>query len=432
MSDVFPASPRFPRRPRRAIPAEAHRGTRREKLERHCEEALAAFWDPEKRPVLRSKLFDRICSQDYLRHSYDELVSKGGRAPGVDGISYDDLDESQIWQLVRYTSNQLKDGSFRPERDRTVYIPKHPGQRRLDIPTIGDRMVYRNISQILGPFLDPLFGDLVFGFRPKRSRMLALARAEAIAKRGDLWVVVCDDIRNAFPSVPHGRLLDLVRLYLKEPRICALLEVIIRSHNNGSGASPHGIRQGGSLSPLLLTLYLNHSVVRPWRKRMPHVPLFLWADDIMLLCRDHQEAEHAYCELARIVKNARMKLKGTEASGIHDLSTTHAEWLGYRFTRSPEGYCVYPAEAARDRLHERLAECEYQEMSPIRAEYVMLSWLSNLGPCVANMDVESVLSDVVAIANEHGFREPPRREDMLAVLRKSHFKWEHARSNSGS
>ena len=301
----------------RLVPVGAHTGSAQDYLRRHERDAENAVrGNREAKRNFVSQLLKRTADPRNLRLAWDYLATKGGQAPGVDGMRFEELENAEAWELMRTVERAILDDKYRPAPDRMQKIPKSSGNgyRTLLIPTAIDRMVQRSIVQTIQPFLDPMFDDDSFGFRPGKDRLDALARAEQLTCGDGLWVWISEDIKNAFDQVPLSRLLDVAKRVLPDEGIVRLIERMI-----GTG-SKRGLRQGGPLSPMLLNLYLHHHLDRPWRKHHADVPLIRVADDLLLLCRDRQAAERSYADLEMLLRPAGMPLKGTPQTTIQELN----------------------------------------------------------------------------------------------------------------
>jgi len=86
-------------------------------------------------------LYDKICREDILRHAYALARSNAG-APGVDGVTFADIDLSGREAWLAGLREELVSKTYRPNPVRRVSIPKpNGGERPLGIPTIRDRVV---------------------------------------------------------------------------------------------------------------------------------------------------------------------------------------------------------------------------------------------------------------------------------------------------
>jgi hypothetical protein len=207
-----------------------------------------------------------------------------------------------------------------------------------------------------------------------------------LAVAGNRWAWLTEDLRDAFDNVPQRRLLDVVRLYVSDERMLYLLERVVLT------GSKRGLRQGGNLSPLLLNVYLDHLLDKKWLRLHPDNPLLRWADDLLVLCKNPEEAEQAYQELQRFLMPAGMKLKGTPEQAIHDLRDgTSADWLGYRLNKGKNRLVVNTTESAWGSLAEKLEQDHERDCSPIRANQTIMGWISQVGPCYARTDLSASL-----------------------------------------
>jgi hypothetical protein len=296
-----------------------------------------------------------------------------------------------------------------------VRIPKGSGRgtRTLHIRNVQDRVVERSVVQVLQPFLDPGFAPFSFGYRPRLGREHALAYAEAVAERDGLWSWVLDDVRDAFDHVPLGRLLDVVRVRLGTEDIVELVRVVV------DGGATCGIPQGCSLSPLLLNLYLDHVLDRPWARRQPATPLIRVADDLLVLARNEDDAHRAHQSLTAQLRAAGLALKATPGSAVRDLlHGDTGDWLGFRLRKGPDGLEVRPTDRCWGQLDEALMLAHTKPAAPVRAYDTIVGWAEQLGPCRPHMDLDDLHARIAVVASRYAFDEVPSRHSVEdAILR---------------
>ena len=104
-------------------------------------------------------LFRQALRRENVLAAYERVVRNGG-APGVDGMTVDDLMPfcRKHWARIR---EELLGGTYAPQPVRIVEIPKPDGKgvRRLGIPTVLDRMIQQALLQALDPIFDPTFSE---------------------------------------------------------------------------------------------------------------------------------------------------------------------------------------------------------------------------------------------------------------------------------
>ena len=124
--------------------------------------------------ALLSRVLERGNMQRVLKQ-----VRRNKGAPGIDGMTVDDLPEylRNHWPAVRA---QLLSGSYRPRPVRRVEIPKPDGKTRcLGIPTVLDRLIQQAIAQVISAQWDLHFHRHSYGFRPRRSAHQAIRFVQA-------------------------------------------------------------------------------------------------------------------------------------------------------------------------------------------------------------------------------------------------------------
>jgi hypothetical protein len=279
---------------------------------------------------------------------------------------------------------------------------------------------------VLQPYLDCFLGDGCLGFRPGLGINEALALAERLAVKGDRWVWLAEDLKNAFDNVPQQRLLDVLCTLLPDEGMMRLLGRLVRTDGG------IGIRQGGPLSPMLLNAYLHFFLDRKWSKLFPDVPLLRWVDDVLILTRTKQEALQAYQALKQLLLPAGMRLKGTPTQAVHDLQDgAEVIWLGYQLCKAEGGLEVLLTERAWKRLEEKLELAHTKDFSSLRAVETILGWVSQMGPCLPTTDVDRVYARVVSLARGLGFDELPPIEGVRRSWRRAHQRWERCRKLPG-
>jgi hypothetical protein len=197
-----------------------------------------------------------------------------------------------------------------------------------------------------------------------------------------------------------------------------LIKIVIENEKG------RGLRQGGSLSPLLLNLYLDKMVDLPWAKRYPDSPLVRYADDLLVLTRDLHEAQGLYEHLGTRLLAAGMPLKRTAQTAITELPRGQtANWIGYALRKGLNELEVRPTESSWELLRENLVLAHTKPEAPIRAIETIEGLIAQLGPCRPWLDPHSLHARVASLAIEQAFEEIPTIGRVTALLESAHARW---------
>jgi RNA-directed DNA polymerase len=113
-------------------------------------------------------LIDKVYALSNLRAGFKKVRANGGAA-GVDHQTIG-MFERHLEENLEKLSQSLKEGNYRPQANKRVWIPK-PGSREkrpLGIPTVRDRVVQTALRNVLEPIFEKGFAGQSYGFRPNR------------------------------------------------------------------------------------------------------------------------------------------------------------------------------------------------------------------------------------------------------------------------
>ena len=171
-------------------------------------------------------LIDKVYDPRNLGSAHRKVKENQGSA-GVDHVTVEQF-STHLDKNLEILASSLKDGSYRPQAIRRVWIPK-PGsseKRPLGIPTVRDRVVQAALRNILEPIFEREFAAHSYGFRPRRSTKDALRRVSALLKAGYTFVVDAD-LRSYYDTIPHQRLLARIEAKISDGRVLDLIRAFL-------------------------------------------------------------------------------------------------------------------------------------------------------------------------------------------------------------
>jgi len=328
-------------------------------------------------------LYDKVYSMHFLRRSYKLVKANKGRC-GVDNVDFYQIEHYGVEKYLAEISLELLNKSYKPQPVLRVYIPKANGKLRpLGIPTIKDRIVQMSCKMVIEPIFEADFAESSHGFRPKRSASDAIRQIKNHLQTGNTEVYDAD-LSAYFDTIPHDKLLVLIKQRISDPNILNLIKMwlktpVIDEDNKISGGKKNkiGTPQGGVISPLLANIYLNlvdkmvnakngkYSIFRE-----KQIKIVRYADDFVLMGK--RISQEVLEKLKEIL--TRMELTvNEEKSHLLNAREEAFNFLGFtfRYDRSlfyGKGYYwnVFPSLKAQKKQRENIDETlkKYSKANP--------------------------------------------------------------------
>ena len=307
-------------------------------------------------------LYDKVWRNDVLWEAWSQVKANRG-APGVDSETIEGIvlcgeEEQMLSQL----QEQLRGQNYRFDPVRRVDIPKPKGGTRpLGIATVRDRVVQTAMKLVLEPIFEADFHPCSYGYRPQRSAKMA-----SVAIREDLyaraWGVVEIDFRSYFTTIPHDKLMILIKQRVVDGSMLRLIKQSLTvevAYQGKMEPTAVGVPQGSPISPLYSNIYLN-LLDQVWHKRgYPEklgASLHRYADDAILVCR--KSAEQALEAFAAIASRMGLTIN-REKTRITKL-TEGFDFIGFQFVkrRSPKSgkwsIYIFPSKVAQRNIRRRI------------------------------------------------------------------------------
>jgi RNA-directed DNA polymerase len=317
-------------------------------------------------------LYDKIHRADILRHAYALARSNGG-APGVDGVSFAMIEAAGLEAWLARLQEDLVRKTYRPEPVRRVMIPKPGGgERPLGIPIIRDRVVQTAAKLVLEPIFEADLDPDAYGYRPGRGGADAIKQVHRLLCRGHTDVVDAD-LSKYFDTIPHRELLQSVARRIIDRHVLRLMKLWLKApveetdaggkrRMTGGKKSTCGSPQGGVVSPMLATLYMNR-FLKHWRKtrrgELFRARVISYADDFVILSRGH--AAEALAWTRTVMAQLGLSLNEAKTS-VRDARHERFDFLGYtfgphRFRKDGHWYLgASPSKKSVQRLKTRVGE----------------------------------------------------------------------------
>lgn len=231
-------------------------------------------------------------SRKLVWKAYQQVKANRGAA-GIDNETIQAYEKDLKDNLYKLW-NRMSSGSYFPPPVKGVEIPKKTGGKRmLGIPTVADRIAQTVVRMTLEPFLEPIFHQDSYGYRPGRSAHDAIAVVRERSWNYD-WVVEFD-ISRCFDTIDHELLNRALEKHCQIPWVLLYvkrwLTAPMETPEGTLVERTKGTPQGGVISPLLANLFLHYALDRWVSDNLSGVPFCRYADDGVLHCKSEAQAK---------------------------------------------------------------------------------------------------------------------------------------------
>lgn len=263
----------------------------------------------------------------------------GNKAVGIDGISkaeYAKDLEKNLEDLV----TRLHRGTYRPRAKREVLIPKANGKTRpIAISCFEDKLVEWTIGKILESVYEPIFIRNSFGFRARKSPDDAIKANFNILKDNKRPFVVEIDLASFFNTVPHRKLMKLLRKRINDRKLLGLiarfLKVDILNKEGQSTPTVVGTPQGSVMSPILSNIFLHYALDQWFIENYSsnEAVIVRYADDAVFMFSKEQQANDFLAALRERLAEYKLSVNEDKTAIINFAKgkETIFSFLGFTF-----------------------------------------------------------------------------------------------------
>jgi group II intron reverse transcriptase/maturase len=253
-------------------------------------------------------------TQNALYEAFESLRKDAGA--GVDGVTYAEYEED-VWGNIQKLHDRMKNGQYRAQPLRRVYIPKEDGrQRPISIPSLEDKIVQAATVNLLNAIYEQDFLECSYGFRPGLGAQNAVDEVGRVICTRPISTVLEADITGYFDAIVREQLVEMIGKRVSDGAILRLIGKWINVGVIEDGrllVAETGVGQGQVISPLLANIYL-HYVLDEWFETEVKPRLrgeayeIRYADDFILCFQYREDAEKVMEALTKRFAKYGLKL----------------------------------------------------------------------------------------------------------------------------
>lgn len=381
---------------------------------------------------------ESIADSEFLYEMYKK-AKQGGQAPGIDKVTYAQLSNSEVGEVMRAVSPVILKGKYKAQPTRPVSIPKRgkPGHRQLNLGVILDRVIAKALQSRMKHYWEPTFLECSYGFREGRSPWKMLAALEAQMVTEQRWVLVTADLKSAFDEVRlddvmevHKKLLDArpisqekkekakAKAKKQQEKLLGLIESVVRGHD---ASRKKGINQGNPYSPTCLQGVLHYGLDEPVGD-MIESPLswHRFADNFAYTALSVSEGRMFLRKVRHSLKSLGLRLN--KEGGVTNLAKGKvAEILGFTLQKQDNTVVYGLGKKAMLHLAQNLGDSHNSHNPTESARKSLLGWVEAAGPAFQNG--VSDIPKILRLAAEQGFRELISPEELRQHWEEAWERW---------
>lgn len=280
-------------------------------------------------------------SQD--NHSIYNNTTNGNKNKGVQGTLL-----LNRWQRISLRTQKEKSCVFsnllhhiNAETLKEAYEAmdknKALGVDKVSIACFEDKLVDWTVAKVLNAVYDKTFIRNSFGFRPDKSAHNAIEACHCSLKDNKRPFVVEIDFSNFFNTIPHKKLMSIVKKRIADYRFNGLVRRFLQSctlkSNNEIHKNSCGTPQGGLMSPILANIYLDEVVDKWFLQNYANYNSIIvrYADDAVFFFKKEDDAREFMLQFKARIESYGLLLnkEKTKTINFHKTKENSLNFLGF-------------------------------------------------------------------------------------------------------